>query len=72
MCMHHYQYLARFGLMHMLATNLCIWFDNVVKETLRSLNGKIEREILNFTGREANFFIIILKHMHEERATFIG
>ena len=40
MSMHHYRYVAKFGLMHMMATNVCIWFDNVVKETLRNLNQK--------------------------------
>ena len=49
MCVHHYNDLAKFGLMHMVATNVCVWFDNVVKETLRNLNYNEDAE--NVTGR---------------------
>ncbi|KAK3578317.1 hypothetical protein CHS0354_004226 [Potamilus streckersoni] len=37
MQIHKYKYLARFGLMHMIATNLCVWIENVVREILREL-----------------------------------
>ena len=49
--MHHYRYVAKFGLMHMMATNVCIWFDNVVKETLRNLNQKMQEQNSSLTGR---------------------
>ncbi|XP_052283293.1 proton channel OtopLc-like [Dreissena polymorpha] len=32
-----YGYLARFGLMHMVATNVAVWLQEVVRETLREL-----------------------------------
>ena len=38
MLTHKYRSLARFGLMHMVATNLCVWLENVVKETVRQLD----------------------------------
>ena len=41
MLIHRYKPLARFGLMHMIATNMSVWLENVVKETLRRL-GKLE------------------------------
>ena len=37
MMIHRYRYLARLGLMHMIATNLAVWFEDVVRETLREL-----------------------------------
>lgn len=38
-----YKYLARFGLMHMVATNIVVWFSEVVKETLRELRQMDEQ-----------------------------
>ncbi|XP_013390900.1 otopetrin-2 [Lingula anatina] len=40
MCIHKYKVLARFGLMHMFATNICVWLRNLMKETLRELQHK--------------------------------
>ena len=37
MCIHRYKTLARFGLMHMIATNLCVWLENIVQETVREI-----------------------------------
>ncbi|KAL4231018.1 hypothetical protein ACF0H5_011390 [Mactra antiquata] len=37
MVIHRYKYLARIGLMHMVATNICVWFVDIVRETLREL-----------------------------------
>lgn len=37
MCIHKYRTLARFGLTHMVATNVCIWFRTVAKETIRDV-----------------------------------
>lgn len=37
MCVHRYKTIARFGMMHMVATNLCVWTQNIVQETLREI-----------------------------------
>jgi len=37
MLIRRYKYLARFGLMHMVATNIVVWFGAIVKETLREI-----------------------------------
>ena len=37
MCIHKYKSLARFGLMHMIATNICVWIRVTVRETLREV-----------------------------------
>lgn len=37
MCIHKYKVLARFGLMHMIGTNLCVWLRVVIKEALMDL-----------------------------------
>ncbi|KAH9494483.1 hypothetical protein Btru_020118 [Bulinus truncatus] len=34
MCVHKYKTLARFGLIHMSATNICVWLRSIVVETL--------------------------------------
>lgn len=34
MCVHKYKTLARFGLMHMSCTNICVWLRSIVVETL--------------------------------------
>ncbi|XP_041359648.1 proton channel OtopLc-like [Gigantopelta aegis] len=33
-CVHRYKVISRFGFMHMVATNLCVWLGNIVEETL--------------------------------------
>ncbi|XP_055872019.1 proton channel OtopLc-like [Biomphalaria glabrata] len=34
MCVHKYKTLARFGLIHMSATNICVWLRSIVVETV--------------------------------------
>ncbi|WAQ99442.1 OTOP-like protein [Mya arenaria] len=52
MCTRQYSYLARFGLMHMLATNVAVWLQEVVRETLRELatNEMDSYRMLNITA----------------------
>lgn len=38
MCIHRYKKLARFGLVHMCSTNICVWFRAIVVETLHVIN----------------------------------
>lgn len=38
MCIHRYKKLARFGLMHMAGTNICVWFRSIVVETLHEIH----------------------------------
>ncbi|CAL4060218.1 unnamed protein product, partial [Meganyctiphanes norvegica] len=35
---HKFKFLARFGLMHMVATNLCVWIRTLVRESLKEIN----------------------------------
>ncbi|KAK7091221.1 proton channel OtopLc-like isoform X3 [Littorina saxatilis] len=37
MCINHHRTFARFGLMHMAATNICVWFRAIVVETLHEI-----------------------------------
>ena len=37
-----HQSLAKFGLMHMTATNICEWYRTVVVETLETLTKELE------------------------------
>ncbi|XP_064609588.1 proton channel OtopLc-like [Liolophura sinensis] len=39
MCINRYKTIARFGLMHMVATNICVWFNTIVEETLHQLGN---------------------------------
>ncbi len=34
---HKFKCLARFGLMHIIATNLCVWIRTVVKECTKEI-----------------------------------
>ncbi|ESO83219.1 hypothetical protein LOTGIDRAFT_93565, partial [Lottia gigantea] len=43
MCIHRYRSLARFGLMHMSGTNICVWVRGIVVETLQVIR-KSERQ----------------------------
>lgn len=35
---HKFKFLARFGLMHIVATNLCVWIRTLVRESLKEIN----------------------------------
>ena len=37
MCIQRHKTLARFGLMHMVATNMCVWLETIVVETIREV-----------------------------------
>lgn len=41
MCIHKYKVFARFGLMHMVATNLCVWLRVIVEETIREIHEHV-------------------------------
>ena len=38
MCIHKYKIFARFGLMHMIATNVCVWLRTVATETISDIH----------------------------------
>ncbi|ESO93944.1 hypothetical protein LOTGIDRAFT_228650, partial [Lottia gigantea] len=33
-CIQEYKLISRFGLMHLVATNICVWLENIIHETL--------------------------------------
>ena len=35
---HKFKFIARFGLMHMVATNVCVWIRTLVRESLKEIN----------------------------------
>ncbi|RXG62264.1 hypothetical protein Avbf_03353 [Armadillidium vulgare] len=35
---HKFKFLARFGLMHIVATNICVWVRTLVRESLKEIN----------------------------------
>ena len=37
MCVNQHKLVARFGLMHMVGTNLCVWLNVVIEETKHEL-----------------------------------
>lgn len=50
-----HQSLAKFGLMHMTATNICEWYRTVVVETLETLTKELEVQneaVANVTDHE--------------------
>lgn len=68
--MKRHKVIVRFGIMHMLATNLCEWLYVLVEETRHEISNNIE----NATGK---YLEILLKfhHYHYNRCVllfFIG
>lgn len=39
MNIHRFKVLARFGLMHVFATNICVWIRTLVLESLKEVTG---------------------------------
>ncbi len=50
MCIHRYRVFARFGLMHMAATNMCVWLRTVIAETIRDVTAH--------AGDDASVFVL--------------
>ncbi|KAL1116292.1 hypothetical protein AAG570_005787 [Ranatra chinensis] len=40
---HRFKVIARFGLMHIVATNLCVWIRTLVLESLKEISGYLQR-----------------------------
>lgn len=46
---HRFKVIARFGLMHIVATNLCVWIRTLVLESLKEISGYLERNNVSTT-----------------------
>lgn len=55
---HRFKVVARFGLMHVVATNLCVWIRTLVMETLKEITNYYH----NRTNPEDNVF---LEHLRQ-------
>ncbi|XP_046674202.1 proton channel OtopLc-like isoform X2 [Homalodisca vitripennis] len=40
---HRFKVIARFGLMHIVATNLCVWIRTLVLESLKEITGYLQK-----------------------------
>lgn len=58
--MKRHKVIVRFGLMHMLATNLCEWLYVLVEETRHEISNNIE----NATGKHCNIFGCMYNHIY--------
>uniref|UniRef100_T1INK4 Otopetrin-2 n=1 Tax=Strigamia maritima TaxID=126957 RepID=T1INK4_STRMM len=47
MCIYKYKNLARFGLMHMVATNLCIWLNVLIQESKHEILAFADHHSMN-------------------------
>lgn len=45
MSINHYKVLARFGLVHLCVTNICVWVRAIVVETLTVINEPVAKEV---------------------------
>jgi hypothetical protein len=50
---HRFKVLARFGLMHIVATNLCVWIRTLVLESIKEINNNDNRKYLSTTSATA-------------------
>lgn len=44
---HRFKVLARFGLMHIVATNLCVWIRTLVLESIKEISNNDNRKYLS-------------------------
>jgi hypothetical protein len=51
---HRFKILARFGLMHIVATNLCVWIRTLVLESIKEITNNENRKYMSaVTGTTA-------------------
>ena len=43
---HRFKVLARFGLMHIVATNLCVWIRTLVLESIKEITNNENRKYM--------------------------
>ncbi|KAJ8679318.1 hypothetical protein QAD02_015105 [Eretmocerus hayati] len=65
---HRFKVIARFGLMHVVATNLCVWIRTLVLESIKEI-AQYHRK-LNRT--EIGFLASIKDHSLKNAGTFLG
>ncbi|KAK9509150.1 hypothetical protein O3M35_006529 [Rhynocoris fuscipes] len=52
---HRFKVIARFGLMHIVATNLCVWIRTLVLESLKEISGYLQKNNMTLlTGGPSN------------------
>ncbi|GAB1600369.1 uncharacterized protein LOC115209666 [Argonauta hians] len=66
-CIHRYKTLARFGLMHMCGTNICVWFGNIVVETLHEMHRGVSHSS-NVHGSHGDNHLLIEHHQNNHSA----
>lgn len=59
---HRFKVIARFGLMHVVATNICVWIRTLVLEYLKEITSYHKR--LNTTDQAGGFFAGKTKNFH--------
>ncbi|XP_073996785.1 proton channel otopetrin-like a isoform X3 [Rhodnius prolixus] len=50
---HRFKVVARFGLMHIVATNLCVWIRTLVLESLKEISVYLQKNNVTFIGGPA-------------------
>ena len=56
-----YKKFARFGLMHMVATNLCVWMNVLIEETNHELHSYMEKN--GGHGGQYNTLFVLHNHL---------
>ncbi|XP_041359780.1 proton channel OtopLc-like [Gigantopelta aegis] len=49
-CVKRYKTISRFGFMHMIATNLCVWLGNIVEETMAEIHETDDEHKVHITN----------------------
>jgi hypothetical protein len=64
---HRFKILARFGLMHIVATNLCVWIRTLVLESIKEItnneNGKYMSTVTSTTAASTTAMLIPDQHL---------
>ncbi|XP_011568585.3 proton channel OtopLc isoform X8 [Plutella xylostella] len=68
---HRFKVIARFGLMHVVATNICVWIRTLVLESLKEITDYHVRNPLGITG-ETVLGKVIRKHTLRHSGKVMG
>ncbi|XP_037967858.2 proton channel OtopLc isoform X3 [Plutella xylostella] len=67
---HRFKVIARFGLMHVVATNICVWIRTLVLESLKEITDYHVRNPLGITGETV--LEVIRKHTLRHSGKVMG
>ncbi|KAJ8919487.1 hypothetical protein NQ315_002108 [Exocentrus adspersus] len=66
---HRFKVVARFGLMHVVATNICVWIRTLVIEYLKEINSYYMKRLNSTLPNEISPYYAESFHLHDASST---